>query len=603
MTQWQAEGNTQTNPAPGRQQRASRLFRLAVRFALVACFLALLNDSPALAEDAACSIAFHRKALTMAIDHAPNDLRNSIRVQKTPMLQRVAEIHNSPSLVGDYRTLYDSIVTLAKERNRRAYPKMASQLTDISFLILMQYRPAGLDAGCATSDLNQQASFLYDGFDVQPDYADPAFAFDRPGEGGAGGDPSMLKAFNFIVNETLDLWTAIWNAAGRVATDLPETLTLVRGPGNPPYLSFMPLEKARALSRKVLAAGDYESAVEILTEIFSVEPNDRRTIYELALAQYQTKRFDDSLSNFSRIPQMRDAPFYLGMLIHRKADQSPSVEEQRKDYYDSFRLLNSVHRTGGKHRAEAEEMLRETAEHLVELYTAKLSDEISDAKRQLELAQLSKSATHRKEFEAMFAAIQTAAEEYAFVRATSVELALVANTPKDFTDKLAGLSKDRVKLKARAEKPRKAKPVKVKTPTVKKKPEPKPISPPKRTAKIAPAVPLPKGSPAVTPAVVAAAVPDGRPRTENRYKKFYAYVKGKEMAPVIDAFKSGYNGKACDQVKSRYQNEFKAAAGKADLSYWAERQQAYCLSGKLEKAAGTKYYAALSEFLSSIEPR
>jgi len=80
---------------------------------------------------------------------------------------------------------------------------------------------------------------------------------------------------------------------------------------------------------------------------------------------------------------------------------------------------------------------------------------------------------------------------------------------------------------------------------------------------------------------------NGQAPAEDRYKKFYGYVKGKEMAPVIDAFKAGYNGETCDKVKSRYRKEFDRVAGKKDLPFWAERQQAYCLSGKLEKAAGT----------------
>jgi len=73
------------------------------------------------------------------------------------------------------------------------------------------------------------------------------------------------------------------------------------------------------------------------------------------------------------------------------------------------------------------------------------------------------------------------------------------------------------------------------------------------------------------------------------------------MVPVIDAFKAGYNGDSCDMLRRSWESQFQRIVSPADAVVWAERQQSYCVAGKMERDQGNKYYTALSEFLGTFE--
>jgi len=579
--------------------------------AAVTLMVNVLMPIPSEAAASPCAVEFHKMVLSLAIEYSPRDLKNSIRVQETPMHKRVEQLQNAPAMAGTYRAAYDEIVALATEGNRRKYPEMADRLADISMFVFVRYAAPDLDKYCAANSLAKQASFLYDGPDLEPDYSASTFNMNISGDDRPGNRLSVLQSFNTMVNETLDLWAVLWKASGRSLSGLPESLTLVRGAGNPPFLSFMSVDQARHLARNALSTPDYGLAVSILTEILAEVPDDKTTLYDLAVAQYQTHMDRESLANFRKVADMENAGFYIGVLSHRQGDESTSTADQMKYYFEGFRLLGETQKAGGEHAEEALKMLRETSEHLVELYTGSITDELKDVERQLQLAELSHSKSHQKELEEMLSRTGTMVDEYNTVRSVISELGLMSGTTKDFDPTMEELRRRASRITAQPEAVKKAEsrreaPVERarSAPAPERKASAKPVVAEKKADRPSPPeTPVRKKSSETADKREDAGSSASSDSADDRYRKFYLYIKANDMVPAIDAFKAGYNGDSCDQLRSMYETQFKNIASDADARGWAERQQSYCLTGKLERDRGTKYYAGLSEFLNSLESR
>ncbi|HAM53325.1 MAG TPA: hypothetical protein DCP92_22500 [Nitrospiraceae bacterium] len=178
-----------------------------------------------------CYKNIHKEAVGDAIKIAPTELRDILRQHHDSVTTEINHVQGEPpSDRKGYTSYYKDIVEIAKEKDAKRYEFMARQLAGITIYMFSKYNPL-IASRCDEDMLFKQALVSYGGYKNDPDYStvnqyyfNEKYKYDVTSE-----DKKILAFYNILVNEIVNLWTAIWKDAGRDTSGLAEKNTIVRG--------------------------------------------------------------------------------------------------------------------------------------------------------------------------------------------------------------------------------------------------------------------------------------------------------------------------------------------------------------------------------------
>jgi len=554
-----------------------------------------------------CAKAMHKQALGTAVEFVPDDMKNSIRIHKKPMYRSVAKVHESPDSLKPYEAMYKELVDMASKRDRRLYDDMAGGMADISMYIFTNLSPARLNDHCKDETVLKQASFMYDGYDRIPDYRSAKYNINDKKK--SGKDIKIYVFYNDLVNEILDLWVSIWEAAGRDIRGLPEKYTLQPGSGNNSFLSFLPVETVLQLGKHSLDSQRPAEAAKAFEEVISINKNDKTALYGLGLANFRLQKYQDALKYFNMVGEHEDALYYVGLLAEMSGRDTALSGEKISLYSESFEAFKKYVATGGPMASNAQKRLGDVGESLLGLYEKRLSRELSAAGEVLGEAKESLSTFQLNEFNEILKEIRRKNKHYNSVARYLKEAGLSKLTAKNFSDSIKKLERradstrtainkaisSKESEKAQASKEKKAPAKKEDKKEAKQSSGKKQDSQELKTGDNTPPPPV------TAPESAAAAGNPGPAGVKDDVKaRVRKYSEDEERKTLIKSFRQGYKGDSCAEVESSAFASYSKHGPKEEAEVWANMQKSSCLSGKQAKTTGLTYYQSLSDYLTSL---
>jgi hypothetical protein len=344
---------------------------------LATCFVIIPGESLASWD---CFRNLHKQAISDAIKIAPPDLNKFLIPYEDKMLKEADIIQGTPKPdLKSFKSDYDVIVEIAKERDLNRYEYMVRKMTDITIYIFDAFCP--IKTGfvfCDEDTILKNASVIYDGYNPSPDYSNLKPKGTKQGSVSREVD-KMIPFYNKLVNEILDLWVTIWKDSKRDISGIPHKYSLVGGSNNSSNVTTtLTIEELREFGNYYLSIGDPNKAVIAFQGIIQKNKNDIDAIYNLALAQNMAKDYKGSLEHFRSIGDYKDSLYYRGQLAAFFAKQIKTEEDQMYLYKESYQSFNSYASSKKHFSPDAYQKGKSTGRIYFDLWSKLISNNLND---------------------------------------------------------------------------------------------------------------------------------------------------------------------------------------------------------------------------------
>lgn len=190
-----------------------------------------LSPSNSFAISSNCAKQIHKQAVSTAIELSPVELKNILKKYEVTMHREIHAVHSSTS--SSMATYRDVALSIAKEKDSARYETMARFLAASTMEMYAGNCPIKMHDSCNEDEILKQVTVKFDGYNPNIDYSKyqdsnailQEYKSLKPRE-------QMLHFYNKLANDILDLWTNIWEKAGRDVAGLPEKDTVFYGKDN-----------------------------------------------------------------------------------------------------------------------------------------------------------------------------------------------------------------------------------------------------------------------------------------------------------------------------------------------------------------------------------